>query len=269
MAAFGRAYGIPPNRIGGVISKYRNALYRNRYRIKANLEGNKPSDWAWRYDIAGKNYLTGEVYLCSSAREMEAVCGVHRGTISYQLQREQLLTNGWSFQRVDRPVPWLTPDITAVQESIHRYTAKKLPREKKYGVSAMDYRAGIVTSYRTFKDASLKLGVDAGTIRYLLGCEGLRLFRGLVFQYTDECVDWPIYSAEHIDVSLRVKKPEYPLARVTDLHLGTTKLYASTAEFARENGYNPAVVANWIRLNPDKPFTKRYRIEKESLERIG
>lgn len=63
-----------------------------------------------------------------------------------------------------------------------------------------------------------------------------------------------------IKVTMKLK-PEFPPVYGTDLEMNTTKLYASKREFASEIGVNPVSFANWFRLNPDRPFKGRYRIE--------
>lgn len=249
MAEIGRVFNIPEGMVNRIIHHHGVKPYMNKYTFRKDFSNRVSAKYEWMRDIKAYDYLEKTIIIASDSGIMEAMTGVNRMTLLAQLREGRSnLINGYVFKYMDDLTQWPEHNNAEVLESKELYHNKGIRRGPKTGITVRDYIADSIKEYATMKDASLDTGVNRGTIEYLANKEKTSIFKGKVFKYTEDDFPWPEYSKEKIELSLRVKKPEYLPLKITDLETNTTKLYVSAAEFAREISEDPVSVAACFRL---------------------
>lgn len=267
ISEFGRFFDMDYSKAGRVITQYRNGrLFKDRYVITLDMSNNKPRNQNWVREIKAKDYKNDKIYLTSESRTLEILSDINRATILYRLRNnDKSLLGGWVFMYQDDLESFPVFTLEEIDKSKNDHFTRKVSKERQYGISVKNYLTNEIVNYESILSAAVGTDIVKGTINYFLSLKEYKLFKGLVFKYTDDKRPWPNYSQEKIDMSVLIKKPEFPTARVTDLESNTTKLYPCVAEFARQVGENPKSVANWVKQNPQRPYKSKWKIVKEFL----
>lgn len=259
MSVVARFFSENPAVMNKIISKHTDVKWNDRYTFIKDDSGFKGKNRNDRKYIKLKDYRSGEIYFTESASGAMDLSRVNAETILYRLSRRDItLLCGHVFMNAgdDREFPQY--DGTEVQASIDAYQNRPTSRKKRYGVSGKNYATGQVVEWEGIRAAERALGLGRGMVRYLANADKFRLYKGWYFQYNEELTEWPSFSQEYAEVSLRINKPEFPPVYVKDLLSGTTKLHASIKEFAEENGLWSTNVSAHLKAKGTVPYKGRW-----------
>jgi hypothetical protein len=252
-----KAFKVKPEIMKSIISRHGAELWNGRYTFIKDDSGFKEKKRTNVVYFKIKDYKTGEVYLTDSSVGGMDITKVFFGTIQWRLMKRNIdLCNGFVFMSVDdsREFPEYTED--EINSSITVWETRPARKAKRFGVVGKYYPTGEILEFETIKNADKHLGVVV--VSYLLNRDSRILYKGWFFQYRQELTEWPEFDKEYVEVSVRIKKPEYPPVYVTDLETDTTKLYATLKEFAEQNGVWATNVSSHLRLKPDEAYKKRW-----------
>lgn len=267
-----RHFGLTITLFKTVVLKHQTDPYLGRYTFKKDFSKSTNQNKARIKDILAYDAVNRKMVIASDIAHMSWLTGVKQHTIWRQVTAKtpvDALISGYIFRLLSdnkRAIPKYTKKEAS--ESRVAYETKKEPVASRLGVTVKDYIKDTVTYYPTREEASKITGVGFGTIHYILrNQKHPRIFRGYAFKYSDDKQPWREYEDEVIEVSLDVKKSEYPMIRVTDLHLDTTKLYPTLTQFAKEVLGRSATgnMGQLINANPNLVYLDRYKFEKVYL----
>ncbi len=244
IAEFARAYGLSENKALSLANGSMRHPWKDRYRItvSGNFTVRKQTHVK---DLIAKDYVTGKLIIADSRLSLGLLLKIHPASISYhRTKRPDKLLAGYIVRELEEDIQW--PSFTKEEAEVSRvaYMSRLKARDKRFGVVVKDYVNDTVKEYKNMKEAAAVIGVPYKTVSYLTERESDMPFKGMVFRYLGDDRPWPEFPNDVVEVLPRVKKTEYPLAYIHDKETDETTLYASIAEFARQNGYNAVSVSN-------------------------
>jgi len=238
-------------------------LFKEIYEVVFHIDKYIAPKHVWIKPIMAKNYSDGEILIANNNLEMSEIVNIHPGTIQFCASQEKdSMTNGYVFRYLTDNVIWpvyASEDVIKSKEKWER--KKKEYRKKRSGIEIKDYITGEVSSFDKLEEGESVSGLSKTLIQRMLFSDNLQLYRGKSVRYKDDIRSFPDFNKELIRISLDFKPGKIAPVQVEDLLSNTTKLYASIAEFAREKNLNSVSVANWVRLNPNKPLQNIFVIK--------
>tara|TARA_B100000700_G_scaffold120447_1_gene135284 strand:- start:1390 stop:2625 length:1236 start_codon:yes stop_codon:yes gene_type:complete len=264
IAEFARAYGLSENKALTIANGSMRHPWKGRYRITIS------GDFTVRKqkhvkDLVAKDYVTGELIIADSRLSLGLMLKIHPASITYHRTRrpDQLLA-GYVMRELEEDIQW--PSFTKEEAIASRdaYMCRPKAKDKQFGVVVKDYITNSVTEYKDMVEAEKATGVNRGTISFVLRRGSDMPFKGMVFRYLGDDKPWPEFPDDVVEVLPLVKKPEYPLAYIHDKETDETTLYASIADFARQNGFNAVSASNGFKQKGE--FKNRYSYTPLHLE---
>lgn len=217
----------------GILSYYRNKLFRNRYKFELDLENIQTNVGR---AIEYRDYVNNLRMVFATADDIESVTGYPASTALGQLNKEEIvLWNGVAMKYVDDTRPFPKYDDEDVQDSVDRYIKRQERKlEKSTCFVVKDYEAGEIKEFDSVKKAAEYYKVPHGALLTSC-CHFPRLFRGLVIKRKDEIGVFPEYSALRIKASFE-KHGSFNPVKVTNTQTGETREYIRPSDFAKELG---------------------------------
>lgn len=259
---FAREFNVSKTKAQTLLSNYSDVKYEDRYTFERDLDGRVVNRHKWVKDIMALDYSCRKLIVAKDSVMMERQTGVKRATILYNLrQGNQKLVGGFLFRYMGYVDEWPKFTQEEIERSICEFKEKPIAREKRFGVKVLDYNTSNVIEYLTFKEAEEKEGFGRGIVQYLLNQKPNSLYKGRSVKYRDDTEPFKEFSKEEIQASMYTTKTVGTVFKCTDLQTDTTKCFPTIRAFALEVNENPVSMSNGFRINPEKPFKGRYRIE--------
>ena len=209
-----RTWNIPRYGIRTLIARHNEIPYQGRWLFKIVKERLGKINRPHHCNVISKNYVTGQILVTSDAAEMEyytkvkSVNIVNRvGNVSGKIKNLGGMIAGYVFRKVTDTSPWPEYTVEEALASRNEYFNKVIfPFRKPYIVK--NYVDGSVKEYSTL--VNMAKGTGASTTALMDRVKEnktLKLLKGFVFMEKGSEQEWPKFSKEEIDLSVKLGRP--------------------------------------------------------------
>ena len=260
----GRQFDLTLSEAWTMITNHTQIPYRDRYTfsfVKGNRQTTRHRNLR---AVMAFNYKNNQLIMADHLGEMEVLTGIKRGTILWNLKRDnRSLINGHIFAYADDKRELPTYTYEEVEQSIRVAEKRKKPTKKHLGgVFVKDYINNKILDFPTVKAAATHIGSAVQTLNYHLKKPDIIPINGFAFKYKDDPREFPELTPTELSVLLRSRQSNPDIVYMTDLELNTTTAYSSLSAVADKIGISIAPLCKFVKSNPGKVFENRYLIGK-------
>lgn len=253
-----REFNISVSYINKLLYKNNSVLLNGVYKIRPILKDHKPIKFKHAREVAGKDHVTGKIYICENLTLLSFITGLTISTMAKATINNKMVA-GWTF--LFKEQGWenfTTIDKIDAEKSRVKHFSRK---SKDTGLMTKNHTNSEVRTFNTIREASEYTTVNYNSINTLLNKNDLGPIKGFSFKRLSNKSPFPCYDDYQIQASKLERTKSSRPVKVTNVLTGEVTVSGNLKDFCTKNELSPSR-ANYIANHrPDLTMKGKWKFE--------